>query len=334
MHMADALISPAVAAVMGAASLGVTAYSVRKVAIEEKDTKKVPLMGVMGAFVFAAQMLNFTIPGTGSSGHICGGMLLAAMLGPYPAFLTMVVVLLLQCLIFADGGLMALGCNIWNMAFYACFIGYFALYRPITRSKVTRTRIMAGSVLGCILSLQMGAFSVVLETHASGITELPFGVFVGLMQPIHLAIGAVEGVLTGLVLIFVYETRPEMIHAENRKNRLSYGKIIAVFAVVAAVFAGGISLVASANPDGLEWSIGKTAGVEELESEGKSYDTASGVVDKTAVLADYTVNDTDKPIGTTTAGLIGAVVTAAVCAGVCGVVTGIRKRRLTANENR
>ena len=95
-------------------------FYIKKVRLES-DPKKIPVMGVMGAFVFAAQMINFTIPGTGSSGHLCGGMMLTALLGPYAAFLTMIGVLLIQCLLFADGGLLALGCNIWNMAFYGAF---------------------------------------------------------------------------------------------------------------------------------------------------------------------------------------------------------------------
>ena len=124
MHMADALVAPAVAATMYVCSGGAAGFSVKKVRLES-DPKKIPVMGVMGAFVFAAQMINFTIPGTGSSGHLCGGMMLTALLGPYAAFLTMIGVLLIQCLLFADGGLLALGCNIWNMAFYGCFLGYF-----------------------------------------------------------------------------------------------------------------------------------------------------------------------------------------------------------------
>lgn len=342
MHMADALVSPPVAAVMGAASVGAIAYSVYKVkkqqtgassALFEDSGRKVPLMGVMGAFVFAAQMLNFTIPGTGSSGHICGGMLLAAVLGPYHAFLSMAVVLLLQCLIFADGGIMALGCNIWNMAFYACFAGYFLLYKPLVRNKFSRVRIMIGSVLACVISLQMGAFSVVLETLASGISELPFAAFAGLMQPIHLAIGLVEGVLTGLVLIFVYEARPELLHAADRKNRLSFGKVAAVFAALAVIFAGGVSLVASSHPDGLEWSVKKTAGTQELEAEGGAYDKAENIVDSTSILADYTVGGTEKPIGTATAGIIGAAAVAGVCAGVCVLLSIFRKKRSRADEN-
>ena len=121
MHMADALVIPAVAGTMYAASTAAAGYSIKKVRLMD-EPEKIPVMGVMGAFVFAAQMINFTIPGTGSSGHLCGGMLLTAVLGPWAGFLAMVGILLIQCLMFADGGLLALGCNIWNMAFYGLSI--------------------------------------------------------------------------------------------------------------------------------------------------------------------------------------------------------------------
>ena len=103
MHMADALLSPAVAGTMYACSTAVAAYSVTKIR-KEDDQTKIPTMGIMGAFVFAAQMINFTIPGTGSSGHLCGGMLLSAMLGAPAGFLTMIGILLNQSMMFADGG--------------------------------------------------------------------------------------------------------------------------------------------------------------------------------------------------------------------------------------
>lgn len=209
MHMADALVSPAVAGTMYAASAAAAAYSVKKVQIDDLD-RKIPMMGVMGAFIFAAQMINFTIPGTGSSGHLCGGMLLSAVLGPYAGFLTMIAILAIQCLMFADGGLLALGCNIWNMAFYGCFIGGCLIWRGMTGKKMTKKTITAASIVGCIAGLQLGAFSVTVETLLSGITELPFAVFLGMMQPIHLAIGLVEGLITAAVLVFVYEARPEM----------------------------------------------------------------------------------------------------------------------------
>ena len=115
MHMADALLSPAVAATMYVASGTAAAISIKRLK-EDNDPQKLPTMAVASALVFAGQMINYTIPGTGSSGHICGGMLLSALLGPEAGFLSMVVVLTIQCLFFADGGLMALGANIWNMA--------------------------------------------------------------------------------------------------------------------------------------------------------------------------------------------------------------------------
>ncbi len=327
MHMADALASPAVAVVVGTATISVAAYSIHKIKKDNEDIKKIPLMGVMAAFVFAAQMLNFSIPGTGSSGHISGAFLLAVLLGPYSAFLSMVVILLLQCLLFADGGLMVLGCNIWNMAFYACFVGYFLIYKPIIRSKHTKKRIMVASIIGCVVSTQMGAFSVVLETMISGITTLPFTTFLLLMQPIHLAIGLVEGVLTGLVLAFVYETRPEMMDAEYSKNKFSYKKILLLLGMVTIIFAAGISLLASGNPDGLEWSIEKTKGGQEVISEGVIYDAATNIVEFTAVLPDYALKSSDSQMGTTVAGVVGAIVVAGVCVGICAIINLTRKRK-------
>ena len=176
MHMADALISPAVAGTMYACSALAAAHSVKQIRMED-NPRLAPAMGVMGSFVFAAQMINFTIPGTGSSGHLCGGLLLSGMLGPYAGFLTMIAILLIQCLVFADGGLLALGCNIWNMAAYGCFVGGLVIWRSFMRRGVTRRKIIAASVLGSVLSLQLGAFSVTLETTLSGVTELPFRVF-------------------------------------------------------------------------------------------------------------------------------------------------------------
>ena len=172
MHMADALVAPAVAGTMYVCSAAAAAYSVKKVRLEN-DPKKIPVMGVMGAFVFAAQMINFTIPGTGSSGHLCGGMLLTALLGPYAGFLTMIGVFLIQCLLIADGGILTLGCNIWNMAFYGCFLGALLIWRPMMKKGMSRGKIILASILGCVLTLQMGAFSVTVETLASGITALP-----------------------------------------------------------------------------------------------------------------------------------------------------------------
>ena len=330
MHMADALVSPAVAGTMIVLSGAAAAYSVYEVR-KEDDPKKIPVMGVMGAFVFAAQMINFTIPGTGSSGHLCGGMMLSALLGPCAGFLTMIGVLLIQCLFFADGGLLALGCNVWNMAFYGCFIGALFIWRPIMQRGVSKKSITLASVLGCVLTLQLGAFSVTLETLASGITELPFSVFVGVMQPIHLAIGLVEGLITAAVLCFVHEARPELLWGVEKSavkdGRMSFKKTLVVLAVCAALTGGILSLFASSHPDGLEWSMEKVAGTTELEADGGVYESAAGIQEATSFLPDYGFAESESAAGTTVSGLVGAVIVLGLCVGASYLFRFFRARR-------
>ena len=329
MHMADALVAPAVAATMYVCSGGVAGFSVKKVRLES-DPKKIPVMGVMGAFVFAAQMINFTIPGTGSSGHLCGGMMLTALLGPYAAFLTMIGVLLIQCLLFADGGLLALGCNIWNMAFYGCFLGYFLFWRPMMKKGMSRGKIAGASILGCVVTLQLGAFSVALETLASGITDLPFTVFVATMQPIHLAIGLVEGLITAAVLLFVYEARPEMLScSEARKeSRFSFRKTLVILGIAALVIGGAVSLAASSNPDGLEWSMERLTGSTELENDGTgAHAAAENIQEKTELLPDYGFKNSDSTLGTSFSGVAGSAAVLVVCVGACYAFRFFKKKK-------
>ena len=330
MHMADALLIPAVAGTMYAASTAAAGYSIHKVRLED-DQKKIPVMGVMGAFVFAAQMINFTIPGTGSSGHLCGGMMLSAVLGPWAGFLTMIGVLLIQCLFFADGGLLALGANVWNMAFYGCFIGALLIWRPMMQNGANKKKITLASVIGCVLTLELGALSVTIETLISGITELPFRVFLGTMLPIHLAIGLVEGLITAAVLCFIYEARPELLwgvgaETKEKKARLSFGKTVGVLAICALLVGGGLSLFASAYPDGLEWSMEKVAGTAELEAEGGAYDTAASVQETTAFLPDYAFPGSESAAGTTVSGIAGSLLVVAVCVGASYAFRFFRKK--------
>ena len=346
MHMADALLSPAVAATMYAASAAAAGVSLHKLK-KDDDAQKLPVMAVSAALVFAGQMINYTIPGTGSSGHMCGGMLLSALLGPQAGFLSMIVILAIQSLFFADGGLMALGANIWNMAFYGCFVGYYLIWRPIMTSRwfgegksAKRARIIAASVIGCVVTLQLGAFSVVLETSLSGVTELPFGAFVALMQPIHLAIGLIEGLITCAVLLFVFESRPELLEcvgpAEGKSAGRSLKSVVAILAVVALVVGGGLSLLASSNPDGLEWALfgNAEAGYSEnmgLDEEnygvsGKAADTAGAIQEKTAILPDYAFADSDAAAGTTVSGIVGSVMVAGAAV-LIGLAGGFFRRR-------
>lgn len=346
MHMADALLAPAVAATMYAASAVTVGASVKTLRKEEAP-KKLPTMAVASALVFAGQMINYTIPGTGSSGHLCGGMLLSALLGPQAGFLSMMVILTIQCLFFADGGLMALGANCWNMAFYGCFVGYYLIWQPILHSSLfgntkaaTRGKIVLASILGCVLTLQLGAFSVVLETSLSGITELPFGAFVGIMQPIHLAIGLVEGLITSAVLVFVLEARPELLpdaKGSTAQGKLSLKGTLAVLAAVVLVVGGGLSLFASSNPDGLEWTLFGNADSgysENLGLDEENYglrsaasDTAAAIQEKTAFLPDYSFAGSDSAAGTTVSGLVGSAIVAGLAALICFAGGFFRKKK-------
>ena len=336
MHMADAMLSPAVGATMYVASGLVAAYSINKIRKEEDYKKKIPTMGIMGAFVFATQMLNFTIPGTGSSGHLCGGLLLSSILGPFGGFLSMIGVLLIQCLFFADGGLLALGANVWNMAFYGCFIGSL-IWKFIMKKGMSKTKIILASILGSVLTLQLGAFSVTLETLASGITQLPFGAFVLAMQPIHLAIGLVEGLITAAVLCFIYEARPEILWNGNNKiekeARFSYKKTIGILSCLVVIIAGGFSLLASSNPDGLEWSIEKLTGNTEIESkENNVYQTTQSIQDTTAILQDYSFENSDNSLGTSVSGIVGCIITVVFLL-IVGYIIKLKRKKGSYLEN-
>ena len=320
MHMADALLSPTVGGTMWSVSAGTIAYCSKKVR-QDLDDRKVPLMGVLGAFLFTAQMINFTIPATGSSGHLGGGLLLTILLGPYAAFLTIASVLVVQALFFADGGLLALGCNIFNLGFFPAFIAYPLIYKKIVGIQPTPTRITLGAMLAGVIGLQLGAFSVVLETVASGISSLPFSTFIAMMLPIHLGIGIVEGFVTAAVVTFVYNARPEILLSAQETKPIGAFPVrtILISFLALALFTGGfVSWFASENPDGLEWSIKKVTGKEELEA---AKDGVHGVMaslqEKLTFLPDYNFKkpkaegnkSKGSKLGTSVAGLIGGILT-------------------------
>jgi cobalt/nickel transport system permease protein len=324
MHMADALLSPAVGATLWTGTVGAIAYCTKKLK-NNIDEKMIPLMGILGAFIFAAQMINFTIPGTGSSGHIGGGMILAILLGPYASFITIASVLIIQSLFFADGGILALGCNIWNLGIYPSFIAYPLIFKPLIKGNITTSRITIASILSVVAALQMGAFSVVGETLLSGRSELPFGAFTLMMLLIHLAIGLIEGFITAGVVNYVRSARPEIItntfESKPFTPAVSIKKVVLTIGIAALITGGALSWFASTHPDGLEWSIEKVYGETELSSSEKGIThTLEKIQEKTAILPDYgfrqeegaeeTVANENWPAvnsGTSLSGLVGSL---------------------------
>ncbi len=299
MHMADALLSPAVGGSMWAVTAGTIAYCSTKVR-KELDDSKVPLMGVLGAFLFAAQMINFTIPATGSSGHLGGGLLLSVLLGPHAAFLVISSVLLVQALFFADGGLLALGCNIFNLGVFPAFIAYPFIYKIIAGDQTNRSRVSIAAMLAAVTGLQLGAFGVVMETTLSGISSLPFSTFVLLMQPIHLGIGIVEGLVTAAVVSFVYKARPEIINGSLEARSAGshpMRNVVLGFSLAAVLIGGVVSWFASEKPDGLEWSIQKISGKGELDAPKNGIHGAMSALQKNlAFLPDYSFKKSEAAI--------------------------------------
>ena len=322
--MSDALLSTPVALSAGVVAAGLLAVAGAKVKKNENPTL-VPLMGVMGAFVFAAQMINFSIPGTGSSGHIVGGVLLAALLGPWAAFITLASVLIIQCLIFSDGGLLALGCNIINMGAMSALVAYPLIFKPIVGKSANPWRVALGSVAACVIGLELGACLVTGETELSGITALGTGKFMALMAGIHLPIGIGEGLATAAILAFVARTRPDLLHGRTSlPQKKSVRKAVVAFAVAALVVGGGLVWFASSNPDGLEWSVARTTGQEELKPEHETTISqgAAKITKATAVIPDY-----ESPLS----GIIGAVLVLMVVWGITAAL--VRKPHALPQES-
>jgi cobalt/nickel transport system permease protein len=313
MHMADALLSPVVGGAFWIVSGALIGYSAKKIA-QEGDHSRTPQMGVLGAFIFAAQMINFSIPGTGSSGHLGGGLLLSILLGPYRAFITLASVLVIQCMFFADGGILALGCNIFNLAFFPAFITYPLIYKKIAGGSLLQTRILGGSVAAGVIGLLAGASAVIFQTVISGVSGLPFQTFMMFMLPIHAGIGLVEGLVTFGVVSFIVKASPGMLKTDSVVT--SDKKILAVFVVLSIVTAGVLSQFASSHPDGLEWSIEKTS--SSVIFTGKIsqmvHGTLQAIQEKIAFLPDYSFKpdalhtDAKKLSATSVAGVTGCLI--------------------------
>ena len=340
MHMADALLSPAVGLAMWGASAACLAISARRVRASADD-RMTPLMGVLGAFVFAAQMVNFAIPGTGSSGHLGGGLLLAVLLGPHAALIVIASVLSVQALFFADGGLLALGANIFNLGVLPCWVAYPLVFRPLAGRQAAGRRLGLAALVAGVVALQLGAAGVVLQTVASGISSLPLEAFGALMLGIHVAIGAVEGLATAAILSFLLRAQPELLAprtpaAPAGSLRLPLGLAAAFTGIVLSAFASGA-------PDGLEWSVEHAAVKAEGQAQAGTsatpwHHSLGSLQERLAWMPEYTLRSSSTPpstagpadepafdAGTSLAGLVGGLLVLGV-ASVAAMVLAVRRR--------
>jgi cobalt/nickel transport system permease protein len=252
MHIPDGVLDPATCVVTGAVSAAVVGYALRRVRIDLPE-RTVPLMGVTAACVFAAQMLNFPVPG-GTSGHILGGVLAGVMLGPWAGILTVTVVLMVQCLLFQDGGLTALGANVLNMAVVGAGAGY-AVYDLVRRAVGGLRGTLVGATLAAWFVVMIGATLCSLELAIGGHYRLSTTLSAMLLA--HTPVGIGEALATGLALSYVLRVRPDLVYGQSRAAELpaQTGQLLVVGLLAAVFMAAVVSPWASALPDGLEASL-------------------------------------------------------------------------------
>lgn len=207
MHIPDGFVNTATVAVSWAVSVGSVGYGTRRLK-RELDERQVPLLGITAAFIFAAQMMNFSIVG-GTSGHLLGGALAAILLGPWAAMLALTSVLAVQALVFQDGGVLALGVNILNMAVVGVLVAWLS-YRGLRRLLGDKSWASAVAAFASAwLSVVVASLCAAIELGISGTS--PWGVVLPAMGAVHALIGIGEGIITVAVLAFVRGVRPDLL---------------------------------------------------------------------------------------------------------------------------
>ncbi|MEW2402737.1 energy-coupling factor ABC transporter permease [Streptomyces sp. NPDC046862] len=342
MHVPDGFINAPVSAAAGVVAAGAVAVSLRG-ARKELDERTAPLAGLVAAFIFAVQMLNFPVA-AGTSGHLLGGALAAILVGPYTGVLCVSVVLLMQGILFADGGLTALGVNITVMAVVTTVVAY-AVFRGLVKILPrTRRSITVSAFAAALLSVPGAAAAFTLVYAVGGTTDVPIGQVLTAMVGVHVLIGIGEATITALTVGAVIAVRPDLVYGARGltaplKLRVngelvdapatepasasasvpvaarSPRKLLLAGLAASLLLAGFVSFYASANPDGLE----KVAADKGIDAKVEDHATAD------SPLADYGVQGiTDTRLSGGLAGVIGVGVT--VVAGT-GVFWAVRRRR-------
>ncbi|MER8030945.1 energy-coupling factor ABC transporter permease [Streptomyces bauhiniae] len=337
MHVPDGFIDAPTSAVTGVVAAGALAVSLRG-ARRELDERTAPLAGLVAAFIFAVQMLNFPVA-AGTSGHLLGGALAAILVGPYTAVLCVSVVLLMQGVLFADGGLTALGVNITDMAIVTTVVAYAVFKGLLAVLPRSRRSITAASFVAALLSVPAAAVVFTLIYAIGGTTDVSIAKVATAMIGVHVLIGIGEAVITALTVAAVVAVRPDLVYGARglrqklrlRVNgelvdapdaapapaaaRTSRRTVWITGLVTSLILAGFVSFYASANPDGLE-KVAHDKGIDKKTEPHHSSDSP---------LADYGVKDVaNARLSGGLAGVIGVGVT--VVAG-SAIFWAVRRRR-------
>jgi cobalt/nickel transport system permease protein len=299
MHIPDGFISGPVLVVCWIISLIVIAHAFIRVK-RDMDERKVPLMGVVAAAIFAGQMLNFPVAG-GTSGHLLGAALAMILLGPWAAVLVMTIVVSAQALIFQDGGVVALGANLFNMAVIGVFVSY-TVYRAVQRfSRGARWGLFVGGFLAAWTSIFIAALAAALELAFSGTS--PANIAVPAMALVHSVIGLGEGLITVGALAFVSAVRPDLVRTTEQKQ--IGGKVVWIAGLLIAIALAVASPLASTHPDGLEYVAAQQGFLNKAQAAPYH------------VIPDYAMPGiVNKSTATIVAGIVGVIIVFLVAVGV------------------
>jgi cobalt/nickel transport system permease protein len=300
LHIPDGFLSLAISLVFWAITIVLLAIAVRR-SSNDLGERQIPLMGVMAAFIFAAQMINFPVAG-GTSGHLLGGALAAITLGPWPAMLVMASVIGVQGLLFQDGGLLVMGANIFNMGLLTVLIGY-GLYRTVLgRSRGVR---LAVAGVAAWISVMAGALATSLQLWLSGTSSL--AIVVPAMLGVHALIGIGEALITVAAMAFIMQTRPDLLESEASAARGGRGWVVG--GMIATLIVVLLSPLASSDPDGLE-RVAENLGFLDR-----------GLDAPYQVIPDYTIPFLgETPLSTIVAGAIGALLVAGLAFGIARLI--------------
>ena len=295
LHIPDGFLSILVSIVLWLVSIAVVGFSLKRVN-QDLNERKVPLMGVLAAAIFAGQMLNFTVIG-GTSGHLMGAAIATILLGPWAAVIVMTSVVAIQALIFQDGGLLVLGANVFNMAVVGVAVSYFVFttVRRVIRNE--KWGIFIGGVTAAWFSIIAAALTTGLELALSGTS--PANIAIPAMAGIHALIGIGEGLITLGAVGLIYAARPNLFTSRGDQTKSGYILWLAGLAIALALAIA--APLASSNPDGLEW-VAEQKGFIDL-AQGSKYE----------VLPDYLIPGlSNETVATIFAGILGALLVFAV----------------------
>lgn len=321
MHAPDGFLNPGTALVTGIISVVIVGFALRQSRHQLQD-KTIPLAGVTAAFIFAAQMFNFPVA-AGTTGHLLGGALAAILLGPSVGVVVVTIVVVVQALVFADGGITALGYNVLNMAIVPAYGGYavFRLFRKVFPANTGG--VIGATGLAAWASVAMSAVAFSIQWLFGATAPVPFDDVFAAMVGVHALIGIGEGLISALAVGAVLSSRPDLVYGARDLDRaqLSDQKLFKTRTfliggvLVALVFAAVISQFAAPDPDGLE-SVAEETGFTESGTDHALADS---------IFADYATSGiSNESLSLAIAGIVGTLVTLAVA---FGIFTAFRDKR-------